>query len=152
MQQQDLVSHPMFMFLAEEANIAWKKWDDARMENVAPATANSVMRRELQQARNVIREQFHEMDAQEEVIQRKNRNIEYYIRVLHHLRTENIRLRRLARYEGTPVGRNFPPTFRNVRARIEEEQETETEVEETDLDIANMGGQDESDEDFDITR
>lgn len=152
MNQQDLVSHPMFMFLAEEANIAWEKWDNIRMEKLATDTANTVLRRELNQARAVIVEQFHELHEHERTIQRKNRALEDYARQLARLREENTRLRRMTRYEVSPIGRTFPPSFRNVRARIEEEQDTETEVEETDLDIQNMGGQDESDEDFDITR
>lgn len=153
MQRLDLISNPMFLFLAEEANIAYEKYETEQLKNVALNDAMIILRRDLIQARLVIREQFEELNQLEQRLERKNRNLAEYARVTQNLRMENIRLRRLARYDFTPIGRNMPPSFRRIRARVEEpEPDTETEVEETDIEITHMGGQDESDEDFDITR
>lgn len=144
-----ITDNPVFMFLAEEANIAWDRWEKIREDNTALRNNNRRLSDDLRQTREVIIEQFH-------MLGERDREIDHYRETIRRLRMQNneyrnevTRLRRLNAIYNNRTFRTMPTSFAPYLNRT---SSTETEVEETDIDVANMGGQDESDEDFDITR
>lgn len=139
----DIVQNPIFLFLAEESNIAWRQAEDVRMNNVVLRDENRVLANDLATARAVVRQLMEEMNELELRYARRGHALQAAFNRSRELRNELNNVRRINRLHSNPMFRRMPPSFERVLQQ--EESGSETEVAETDDEMLARLGQEESD-------
>lgn len=146
----DVIQNPMFIFLAEEANIAWQRWDDQRMANIVLRDENRVLNNDLVTLRAVVRELMDERDELEQRYARRGHALQASFNRNRELRNELVTVRRVQRLHANPMFRRIPPSFNRVLAQ--EESGSETVAETTDEEPMDQRlerlGQEGSDDNF----
>lgn len=139
----DIVQNPLFLFLAEEANVAWETIDRVTNNNVIIREENRALSNDLATARAVVRQLMDEMNELELRYARRGLALQTAFNRSRELRNEISNLRRINRLHSNPMFRRMPPSFERVLQQ--EGSGSETEVAETDDEMLARLGQEESD-------
>lgn len=129
----DVVQNPMFVFLAQEANIAWDQAENTRMRNVVLRDENRVLSNELATARAVVRQLMEEMNELELRYARRGHALQAAFNRSRELRNELTNVRRINRLHSNPMFRRMPPSFQRVMAVEDSGSETVAETDEEDV-------------------
>lgn len=143
----DVIQNPMFIFLAEEANIAWQRWDNVRMENVVLRDENRVLNNDLATLRAVVRQLMEDHDELEQRYVRRGHALQAAFNRSRELRNELTTVRRVQRLNNNPMFRRMPPSFHRVLQQEDSGSETVAETDEEPMDqrLERLGQEGEED-------